>query len=350
MSITFHERPGVYSDYEASSVAAVKNARRVLGVIGVSDATAGLYTVTSYESAKQTFGEQSELSEMLRLAYLNGAGEVLAYSITQDTSENYDAAFAAVLAEKKASLLAIGSQTLAVQQAMRTAVEAASEQKGECIAFCGMQTTSKTDLTTRAAALNSERVVLMGPSVYLSGSSDAASSCYAAAALAGALCKTSDPAMPLHGLVLYGLTGVSAVFGDTDYDLLANGGVSILECEGGEVSVIRALTTRTTTGGAADLTYHELTTLLIIDEVIPSIRTALRTHFMQAKNNTATRKSIRNRVVMELEDRVEREILDSYDDVSVQSATNDRSVCEVSFVMAVVQGLSRIHLTAHISV
>lgn len=350
MSISFHERPGVYTDYEASSIAAVKNTRRVIAVIGVSAAQSGLYTVTSYASAKQTFSEDSELAKMLKLAYLNGAGTVLAYSLANGTAADYEAAFAAVMAEKKASYLVIASQELSVQQAMREAVESASAQKGECIAFCGMETTDAAALTARAEALNSERVVLLGPSVYMSGCTDAVSGCYAAAALAGALCANTDPAAPLHGQVLHGLTGVCAAYQDSEYDALANGGVTVLECEGGEVSVIRALTTRTKTGGVRDVTYHELSTMLIIDDVIPAIRTSLRAHFVKAKNNAATRKSIRNRVIMELEDRMEREILESYGNVAVESAANDRSVCEVSFEMAVMQGLSRIHLTAHISV
>ena len=350
MSISFHERPGVYSDYEASSVAAGKSTERVIAIIGVSAAEPGLYTVTSNESAKQVFGEDSELGMLLKLAFLNGAGTVLAYSIEEDTTACYETALAAVLEEKKATLLSIGSKTLAVQQAMREALLRSSQQKGECIGFCGMENASAAELIARAAALNCERVVLVGPDVYVKGEDAARGGAYAAAALCGALCSFSDPSTPLHGLRLSGLSGVGERYDDNAYDLLANGGVTVVESEGGEVSVIRALTTRTTTGGSRDVTYRELATMLIIDEVIPSIRTSLRTHFLQAKNNAVTRKAIRNRVVLELEDRVEREILDSYDNLSVESAANDRSVCEVSFEMVAAQGLGRIHLTAHISV
>lgn len=51
MSITYHERPGVYSDYEASSITATAAGSKVVAACGVSTAAAGLYTVTSYTSA-----------------------------------------------------------------------------------------------------------------------------------------------------------------------------------------------------------------------------------------------------------------------------------------------------------
>ena len=36
MSITYHERPGVYSDYDASSVTATGSTERVIALAGVS--------------------------------------------------------------------------------------------------------------------------------------------------------------------------------------------------------------------------------------------------------------------------------------------------------------------------
>ena len=76
MSITYHERPGVYSDYDASSVTATGSTERVIALAGVSEAKSGLYTVTSYASGRDTFGESSQLGRMLKLAYQNGAGTV----------------------------------------------------------------------------------------------------------------------------------------------------------------------------------------------------------------------------------------------------------------------------------
>lgn len=346
----FHQRPGVYSDYDASSVTATGAAQRIVALIGASAVDAGVYTLSSYASAKETFGEESQLAKMLKLAYENGAGTVMVYPVANDSAQTYAAAVAAILQEKKANYLVLGAVSETVQTAAKAAVEAAAGQKGECIAFCGMGAATSAQLIARAEALNSERMVLLAPQVYLTGEDTLSDGCMAAAALAGALCASYDPAEPLNGQILRGLSGVGAIYDDTAYDALANAGVTVLECEGGEVSVIRALTTRTQTGGVSDLTYRELSTMRIIDEVIPTLRTALRSRFTRAKNNAVTRKAIYNQVVLELEDRVAREIIDGYDNLRVAADSTDRTVCVVEFEFTVVQGLSRIHLTAHVQV
>ena len=350
MSITYHERPGVYSDYDASSIVAVGTAQRVIALIGTSSAKAGVYTLTSYAGAQDVFGADSQLGKMLKLAYQNGAGTVLAYPVAEDSAAAYAAAVSAILAEKRSSLCVLGSALEAVQTAFCTALSGAAQQKGECIGFCGMGAATAAQLGARAQKLNCERVVFVGPQVYVTGETAAQDGCMAAAALAGALAAERDPALPLNGLELAGLTGVTAVYSDTEYDALVAAGVTALECEGGRVQVIRALTTRSKTGGSADKTYRELTTMLILDELIPAIRTALRTKFAHAKNNALTRKAIRNQVVLELEERVEREIIEGYDKLTVTAAQDDRTTCVVEFEFTVVQGLNRILLTAHMNV
>lgn len=350
MSILYHERPGVYSDYDASSVTATGQTERVIALVGVSEAKAGLYTVTSYASGKETFGEKSELGRMLYLAYRNGAGTVLAYPVAEDTEEAYRTAFAKIFEEKTASFCVIASAKEAVHLALRDAVEASSGQRGECIGLVGMSSPSIEALTERAQKLNSERMVLMAPDVYLSGETQAAGGCMAAAALAGVLCDQSDPAMPLNGQVLREISGVTAGYEDTEYDALVAAGVTVLECVGGKVSVIRGLTTRTKTGDAADKTFRELTTMLIVDDVIPSIRTALRAKFTRAKNNALTRNAIRNQVVVELEERIAKEIIEKYENLTVTASQTDPTTCVVEFQFSVVHGLNRIYLTAHISV
>lgn len=350
MSITYHERPGVYSDYDASSVTATGSTERVIALAGVSEAKSGLYTVTSYASGRDTFGESSQLGRMLKLAYQNGAGTVLACPVAEDTEAAYQAALTLLLAEKRASFCVVGSTQEKVHIALRDAVEAASGQRGECIGLAGMASPSVAELTARAAKLNSERVVLMAPDVYLSGETAAAGGCMAASALAGVLCDQSDPAMPLNGQVLQGISGVTAGYEDTEYDALVAAGVTALECVGGRVSVIRGLTTRTKTGNAADKTFRELTTILIVDDVIPSIRRTLRAKFTRAKNSALTRNAIRNQVIVELEDRIDKEIIEGYDNLTVTASTTDPTTCVVEFEFRVVHGLNRIYLTAHISV
>lgn len=58
MSVTTHERPGVYSEYDASSVVQGRQGRKMVGMAAIhATAPAGVpQTVTSYEGALIAFG------------------------------------------------------------------------------------------------------------------------------------------------------------------------------------------------------------------------------------------------------------------------------------------------------
>lgn len=350
MSLVYHERPGVYSSYDASSIVARGSTERVIALIGKAEASAGLYTLNSYSEAKEAFGGETELGRMAKIAYQNGAGTVLASPVAEDSLDAYKAAMALVFAEKEASFCVVASEQESVHKALRDAVEEVSGQRGECIGLVGMKEPGLSALTARAAALNSERMVLLGPDVCVWGEEKCAGGFMAASALAGILTDQSDPALPLNGQVLYGLTGVSAVYEDTQIDALVTGGVTVLECYGGKVNVMRGITTRTKTGESEDATFRELGTMLVVDDVIPAIRKSLRAKFARAKNNALTRNAIRSQVIVELEDRMEREIIEGYDNLSVTALEADPTTCLVEFEFTVVHGLNRIFLTAHINV
>lgn len=79
-----------------------------------------------------------------------------------DEEPDYAGAFG-VLGKVEAQILVCDSGELSVQQALRTAVETASEQRRERIAVVGGSGLKASELVERAAELNSERMVLVGP-------------------------------------------------------------------------------------------------------------------------------------------------------------------------------------------
>ena len=350
MSIVYHERPGVYSDVDASRIYASGISTKVVGLVGLSEAERGLYTVTDSRSGAETFGVQSQLGRMLQLCYQNGAGTVICSPVITDSESGWTSAINLLIAEHKCSYICVGSDQAAVHAALKTAVEAASKERNECIGLVGAGQTDVSGLIARAEALNSERMVLLAPAVYLSGESTVSNGCMAAAALAGALACQTDPALPLNGQVLAGIGGLTAQYSDTEIDALVRGGVTPLEMGSGQCTVLRGITTRTKTGEVPDTTWREVTTTMIIDEVIPAIRSALRAKFVRSKNTAATRAAIRSQVVIALEERVAREIIEGYDTITVRPDTADPTVCVVEFGFTVAHGLNRIHLMAHISV
>ena len=304
MNSTIHERPGVYSSYDASSVVSASAAAKTIGAAAV--ATKGtankVELITSYEEGKSVFGEDASgvygMSTLLRFLFANGAGAVKAVAVGKDESEekDYASAFAALSDEEDVGVMVCDSAAQSVHLLLKTAAEDAS------------------------------------------------------AAVAAVIAGNTDPSVPINGaeLTLFGAAGKR--LSDNEIDQLVRGGVTPIETVGGVSSPVRGITTKTSSGGAADTTWRELTTILIVDEVIPTIRSALRTRFARSKNTAQSRGAIRSQVVLELEEMKSREIVDSYGEVLVSALKSDPTVCLVEFSFTVAHGLNRIYLTAHITV
>ena len=138
MSVTNHERPGVYSRYDASTV--VKGRGGGGGCVGLAalcgTGTAGtLYTFNRYEEAVTAFGGEETLTELVRLLFLNGAAQVKAVPVAEEAG--YKAAFSVLEAAEDIAVVVCDSGELTVQQALRDSVKAASEARRERIAVVG---------------------------------------------------------------------------------------------------------------------------------------------------------------------------------------------------------------------
>lgn len=345
-SVTSHVRPGVYSVYEASAVVTggVRRGKAAVAARSQGGEPGVVYELGSYQEAAAAFGKEDGLTELVKVLMANGAARVAAVAVGEDG--DYTGAFALLEEQEGVQAVVCDSETLSVQQALRDSVAAASLVRRERIAVvpCSAGETVS-QLVARAQGLNSERVVLVAPGV-----SDQDGGALVAAAVAGAICGQGDPALPLGGVTLRGVPGLEKSYGESDVDTLVQGGVTPVELVGGVCSVIRAVTTRTTTGGAADVTWRELTTILVVDDVIPGLREALRAKFPRAKNTAQTRGAVRSQVILELERKLAAEIITGYGEVTVQALEEEPTVCLVTFSFMVAHGLNQIWLSAQITV
>lgn len=345
--VTIHERPGVYSVYEASAV--VSSAARK-GVAAIAARSGGgipgeLYDLGSLAQAAEAFGKEDRLTELVRLLMVNGAARVLAVPLASDSG--YEAAFALLNSQEGVKVVLCDSEDLTVQQALRDSVEEAADNRRERIAVvCGGSGETVSQLTARAGSLNSQRVALAAPP----STAEENAGVQVAAAVAGAICADSDPALPLGGAVLRGLPGLAVQYGESDIDALIQGGVIPLESAGGRISVIRGVTTRTKTAGVADATWRELTTIRIVDDVIPGIREALAARFTRSKNTRQVRGAIRSQVILELERKKAAEIITDYGEVTAEPLADNPTVCLVTFDFSLVHGLNQIWISAQITV
>lgn len=301
--------------------------------------------IYGYEEAVAAFGKEEGITKLAAILLKNGASAVAAYPVK--TTENYEDAFAALNQQEGISVLLCDATDETVQLALKTAVEEAATLRRERIGVVsGGASATVQELIDRAAALSCERMVLVAPEVAeesLAGPS-------LAAAVAGAIAGELDPAVPLGGVVLKGISNVTQTYTDEALDALIRGGVTVVEREAASLIVVRAVTTRTQTGGVPDQTWRELSTIRIVDDVIPSIRTALRSRFTRSKNTQQVRSAIRSQVILELENKLSQEIITEYGEVTVQALADNPTVCLVQFSFTVAHGLNQIWLSAQITI
>lgn len=169
-------------------------------------------------------------------------------------------------------------------------------------------------------------------------------------AVAGAICGGSDPALPLGGAELQGISALEKRLDESEVDALIRGGVTPVERVGGSCWVIRGVTTRTKTGQASDRTWRDLTTILVVDDVIPGVREALRARFPRAKNTAQTRGAVQSLVVEVLERKLAAEVITGYDAVEVTALADEPGICLVTFGFTVTHGMDQIWLSAEVTV
>ena len=103
-----HERPGVYSSYDASSVVSASAAAKTIGAAAVAAKGEAnkVALITSYEEGKSVFGEDTSgvygMSTLLKFLFANGAGAVKAVAVGKKEGANadYESAFAALSGEE----------------------------------------------------------------------------------------------------------------------------------------------------------------------------------------------------------------------------------------------------------
>lgn len=345
-----NERPGVYSGVEVSSAISGSSTGKTVGIAAVSKSgTKGECTsISSYGEAVSLYGADCNLAKLIKILLLNGAAGIKAVPAAVDAvavTADYTAAFAVLTEKEDVTVMLCDSRDSEVLAAMKTAIEGASEN---CKYRIGIAESGGTvaAAAASAAALNYERIVMAYPSLEGEGSISGA----AAAAVAGIISAGGDPALPINGAELFGLDSFSRIFSDSDITTLVQAGVTPIESVCGSPCVVRGITTRTKTAGVADSTWRELSTVLVVDDVIPSVRSALRLKFPRVKNTAQTRGAIRTQVIIELENKLKKEIIDSYGAVTALADESDPTVCNVGFEFAVAHGLNRIILSARISV
>ena len=340
-------RPGVYSGYDITSYYAAPRSQKYAAVVAKANGgePGTVYHFTGYAEACEVFLPDTEGKTMLgclRVLFASGVSGVVATAVQQD----YEPALELIAEVDNIGAVVCDAADSASLALLRQSVEKSARELRERIAFCGLEAASAA--ITAAQALNNERVVLACPAAQAVGGTLKAAA-YTAAALAGAVLAQSDSAQNYNGLRL-GYIQQPEKLAEADIQLLLAAGVSVVENVNGAPELIRALTTKTQTGGVSDRSLCPLNTILIIDEVLSGVRNSLKLRLRGARLAAHSLESVRTQVLVELDAFRQNGILESFLPPNVYGDSADPSVCVVELAFKVAHVLSQIHITAHIQV
>lgn len=348
MSVIASERPGVFSSYETSSITyGGQNG----GAVGLVAACAGcetgrIYSVTRMSTARLYFGDagdHSDMNALCEILLLNGASEIKAVAV--DGSYSYGEAFALLEGDSEVVAVVSDSTSVQIQKALQESVVRASGNKRERVGIAF----AAADAVNRAKSLDCERMVLTAQNGLSSGG-ETVSGIYLAAALAAKASSSGAASQNFNGLKISGITALEGRLTEEEVDDLIRVGITPFEALSGGVEIIRAVTTRTTSGGVSDRSYRDLSTVLAIDTVISGVREALRACLPGARNNQRSRTAIATQAAVELSRRQEAGLLDAYETPRVYPDADDAGVCVVELAFTVARGINQIYITAHIKV
>ena len=348
MTILAKQRPGVYSDYNTSKIMYSQKTGKSIAIVAKSNAETGkIYNIQSLLDAQTIFESSSTMYLLCKAVLENGMSSILAVS-TGNSDNNYESAFDLIEVTDGISAVICDSTNDSVQQLLMQSVLNASENKRERLGVLASPE-SNDSLSTWAKQFNSERILLIAQSP-INSEGTTLSDCSLAAALAAVISKYTDPSQSFNGAEIEGFSKINKSLTEDEVDEYITNGIIPFEVVAGRIEIIRAVTSKTTTDGVADKTFKEVNTILIIDEVIKSIREALKNNISAAKNNVTTRNAINSQVTVKLQEFLDAGIIDSYSAPNVYQSSEDQSVCIVEIEFTVVQGINQIHITANINV
>lgn len=348
MTILAKQRPGVYSDYNTSKILYSSKIGKSVAIVAKSEAdTDKIYNIQNLSDAQTIFGSSSTMYLLCKAVIENGVNNILAVSAGSSES-NYEKAFEIIEETDGISVVVCDSLDSPIQQLLMQSVLNSSKNKKERLGILA-SSENNDSLSTWAKQFNNERILLVAQNP-LNSEGKTLSGCILAASLATVISKYTDPSQSFNGAEIKGFSKLNKTLTEDEVDEYITNGIIPFEVVAGRLEIIRAVTSKTTTDGVADKIFKEVNTILIIDEVIKSIRDALKNNISAAKNNVTTRNAINSQVTVKLQEFLDSGIIDSYSVPNVYQSSEDQSVCIVELEFTVVQGINQIHITANINV
>lgn len=342
-------RPGVFSSYTVTSSAVSGASAQYAAVCAraVGGEKAKLYRFTRYADAAEIFTGGAMLAAvdmLLRMGVSQVVCAPASVTAAEPAAEDYDLAFGAVAEAANIGAVLCDSGDAQVQAALLASVKNVScKAFKERIAIMGAEDAETA--AARAAALNDERACLCFPKTSFGG---VTSGFMTACAFAGML-LTSPVDKNLSGESCAEISLADAALTEAGVQTLLAAGVTVFEEASAAPECVKAITTRTRTGGETDYSLASVATVRIIDQILQRARATMKILLKNAKNTSGTLQSMAAQMTVLLASAVDEGLLRGFEAPRVYPLATDAEVCVVELAFTAASAVNQIHIVAHIS-
>ena len=272
-----------------------------------------VFSITGTADTAERFGADSIMVKAVKALIQNGVDNI--YGVLVDSaltdggkiSDNYAKALNASLGEVSVKCIIMDNYDTANVTELKTHLATAESE--DMFRYAVIAATSDVDdeVVAFAEDINDSRIFVVGPT--FTDGTTAVSPVVVAAGVTGVIMtETSDPALPMNGVVVHGIGNVNKTMLESNKSLYASNGVTALYNDGGSPVIHRLVTSYT-----ADAVWQEGTTRFIADHVLENIENILRTNYKRTKNVARILDSIKTTVKGQLENFQALEIIENFD-------------------------------------
>ncbi len=338
-------RPGITATYTLNSVVALNNAKGI-GIIANSATATELKHINMVSQVESLSSDyQADLIQLINSIYNLVLTDVYIAPIVSDSDEDFSTALNMLINQSNVYIIIVLGDAFAKADFIKNALNVASLEKKEKIAV--ITCPEGTDVNTAATSLNHERIMLTYPKITaVDGSTD-----LSAGILSAFISRNTNPASNLNGEYISGEYVLSQVMSEDEINTAIANGVCVFEQIGTYTELIRGVSTKTRDeNGNLNSTYRNISTIILIDSVVPIIRVAIEQRLKFLVNSKSSIDSLATQIVIILSNFKDDGILSDYDNPIINISIDDPSVLEIDLSFTVAQGINRIAITCHITV
>ena len=304
-----------------------------------------MFAITGTADATAAFGNTSIASDIVRVLISGGVSNIKGIIVGTDEGSIVKA-LEVSLQDKTIKCIITADNSADTISALKDHLVVAESNdlfRYASIAPNKDDTVDQMKLSEFAKTIDSDRIFVPGPSLSYRGV-DADPQVIAAGIVAIIMTETSDPSLPLNGVIIKGFSSLSRIMLDSEMKALASAGVTAIYGDGSTPAIWRLVTSKQN-----DEVWQEGTTRFTADYVLETVETMLRSKYKRTKNVSRILESIRSDIRIELEKLNSLEIIENFDPntITVSNDPNDMHGALVDYEFDVITPLYTITINQH---